>query len=301
MLCRLEGVDDDEFVVRDADTDDVVGLAVCNAQDDPEQGRRRYTACHVLNFEFGRIALSHVAPSPAHALSAVGAYELAYPWRWEKRTPDGVLRGRRNRNGWLVTRDGQYLMDGTTGSLVHFQKSDEAKRAAVKIARSNQGGQFYWLQERHEREAGRIERRLGTVLADTVSAIAASLIEHDNGGVTAETWDRARVLNADLAQIWYASRFGAYDFASRVTVPYFAGPHGRMNFAHAAPHYGMAELQRRFPNEDEGFLRKMLSLVLEGLSRTILSVYSMSPAAERALAEWPAQDLRQLELELKAA
>lgn len=115
-------------------------------------------------------------------------------------------------------------------------------------------------------EMHRIEKQLGTLLADAVSGIAGALIEWRSGGLKPETKEKCAKLIADLHHIWYASRFGSFDAERRVYEPYFANTppsDPRMSFAEAAQHYGLLELQRRFPDMSETILKRVLSWPIE--------------------------------------
>ena len=115
-------------------------------------------------------------------------------------------------------------------------------------------------------EPDRVERLLGTVLADIVSVHARGLIEHLSGGGKGDTKEKCADLIAQLHNIWYASRFGSFDGERRVLEPYFSGPYQsapRISFAAAAQHYGMEELRKRFPDENEAKLKAVLSWPLE--------------------------------------
>jgi hypothetical protein len=110
----------------------------------------------------------------------------------------------------------------------------------------------------------RIERRLGTLLADAVSPIARGLLECRSSGLKAETKETCSELLAQVGDIWYASRFGSFDAERRVIDPYFAnGRYPRMSFAAAAQHYGMLELRIRFPDVSEATLKAVLSWPLD--------------------------------------
>jgi hypothetical protein len=117
----------------------------------------------------------------------------------------------------------------------------------------------------------RIEWLLGTVLADTVSAVARGLIECRNGDLKDQTIGTCADLLAQLHGIWYASRFGSFDGERRVIDPYFAnGSCSRISFAAAAQHYGMFELRSRFPDVSETTLEEALSWPLD-LLRDLLN------------------------------
>jgi|SoiMethySBSTD1v2_1073268.scaffolds.fasta_scaffold37096_4 hypothetical protein len=118
----------------------------------------------------------------------------------------------------------------------------------------------------------RIENRLGTLLADTVSAIAGTLIKRSNGGLKPQTKEKCAELIAQLHRIWYASRFGSFDGERRVHDPYFVNTppsDPRMGFAEAAQHYGLLELQRRFPDQSDPTLKEMLSWPLDLLRNLV--------------------------------
>lgn len=115
-------------------------------------------------------------------------------------------------------------------------------------------------------EPHRIEWLLGTLLADTASAIARAEIEYGSGDLRDETKQQFSELMVQLHSIWYVSRFGSFDGERRVIEPYFSNAPSsdpRMSFAGAAQHYGMIELRERFPDIDEAMLKEVLSWPLE--------------------------------------
>ena len=154
--------------------------------------------------------------------------------------------------------------------------SNPLEAAAVAVANYEAHYGYPGFKPGAERpEPYRIERRLGTLLADTASVIGRGLFEFRDGGVKAETKEKFGELIAQLYDIWYASRFGSFDAERGVQDPYFANTpscHPRMSFAAAARHYGMDELRFRFPDASEAALKKALSWPLEMLERTLNSL-----------------------------
>jgi hypothetical protein len=116
----------------------------------------------------------------------------------------------------------------------------------------------------------RIEWLLGAVLADGVSVLARAWLEGRAGGLTTETKSKWGDLVVQLHKILSVSRFGSFDAEHGVTDPYFANGSGpRMSFAAAAQHYGMLELQIRFPDVSETTLKALLSWPLDLLNDTL--------------------------------
>jgi len=147
--------------------------------------------------------------------------------------------------------------------------------AAVANYEAHRGHPDFKGQLQAAPDTHRIEKHLGTVLADAVSVIARGATEHLNGGVKTETKGKCSELLVQLHNIWYASRFGSFDGERRSFDPYFANTPAsapRMSFATAAQHYGMWELRRRFPDVSEARLRAVLSWPLELLADLLESL-----------------------------
>ncbi|WP_072819570.1 hypothetical protein [Bradyrhizobium erythrophlei] len=70
----------------------------------------------------------------------------------------------------------------------------------------------------------RIERRLGSLLADIVSAFSCGLCEAVEPGLTQETHDQFAGLFAELASLWRVARVGCFNADTRREEPYFANP-----------------------------------------------------------------------------
>jgi hypothetical protein len=68
----------------------------------------------------------------------------------------------------------------------------------------------------------RIERLLGTLMADAALVIARAFAERQNGKVKVETKEKFGELIVELYHIWFPSRFGSYDAERRVHDDYFA-------------------------------------------------------------------------------
>ena len=123
-----------------------------------------------------------------------------------------------------------------------------------------------------EPEPKRVEHLLETTLADIVHELARAMVEYVNGGLTAETKKVFGGLIVQLHDIWFASRFGSWNAERRAYEPYFAHPfpeQPRLTFPAAVREYGMRELHKRFPDESEATLQRLLSWPLEMLDRTL--------------------------------
>ncbi len=132
-------------------------------------------------------------------------------------------------------------------------------------------------------QPNRIERRLGTLLADAVFEIACALIERGNGGLKSKTKRRCGKLIAQLYAIWYVSRFGSFNAERWATEPYFAnvpasGP--RLSFAEAVQIHGMFELRMRYPDASEATLKLGLSWPIELLKCLLNSLVPANTASE---------------------
>ena len=108
--------------------------------------------------------------------------------------------------------------------------------------------------------------------ADIVHELASAMVEYVNGGLIAETREKFGELIVQLHHIWFVSRFGSWNAERRAYEPYFAHsfPHQpRLTFPAAVREYGMRELHKRFPEESEATLQRMLSWPLEMLDRAL--------------------------------
>lgn len=218
MRYRLEKLHDDKLVIRNVETDVILGSAVLLGTSDPrDPDRWTITACKILNrkgVELATIGPPNVPRPLEEAATAVAMHEAYYGYPGFK----------------VVAKDPQ---------------------------------------------PNRIERRLGTLLADAVSEIARALIERGNGGLKSKTKRRCGKLIAQLHGIWYASRFGSFNAERWADEPYFAnipasGP--RLSFAEAAQVHGMFELRMRHPDVSEEALKLALSWPLELLKSLLDSL-----------------------------
>lgn len=122
----------------------------------------------------------------------------------------------------------------------------------------------------------RVEFMLGSVLADIVTEYIRAWVEWSNGSLKAETKRKIGKLIAELHDIWWASRFGSYDAERNRDDPYFSNTppsKPRMNFAAAAQHYGLFELQMRFPQVSEATLKEMLTWPLDLLDEALKRIF----------------------------
>ena len=150
---------------------------------------------------------------------------------------------------------------------------DYLKTAPVAVASHEERLGYPGFKGGNEQfQRNRMEHLLGSVLADTATAIGRAVLEYANGGLTAETKERYVGLIDQLYRIWFASRFGSYDAERRGHEPYFVHPYPqgpRMSFSAAAQDYGMWELKMRFPEASEAALKEILFLPLEMLDRLL--------------------------------
>ena len=116
--------------------------------------------------------------------------------------------------------------------------------------------------------ADRVERRLGTLLADCAAAFARAFCETIMQGLTGETKEKFASSLAELSTIWWVSRVGCYDRPPGTEEPYFANPlpaGPRLSFPEAALIYGMRELRARYPDLNDAEREKLLGWVLQWL------------------------------------
>jgi hypothetical protein len=119
----------------------------------------------------------------------------------------------------------------------------------------------------------RIERRLGSLLADTVSAFSCGLCEAVEPGLTQETHDQFAGLFAELASLWRVARVGCFNADTRKEEPYFTNPDSsgpRLTFSGAAQAYGMRELYERHPDLNLAERQKLLNYVLQWLQDALI-------------------------------
>jgi hypothetical protein len=117
--------------------------------------------------------------------------------------------------------------------------------------------------------ADRVERRLGSVIADTASAFARAFCEAAGSGLTDETRDQFAGSLAELASLCRIGHAGCFNATTRTHEPYFANPlscRKRLNFSDAAEWYGMLELRTRHPDLSDAEQQKLVGWVLRWLS-----------------------------------
>ena len=116
---------------------------------------------------------------------------------------------------------------------------------------------------------GRLELRLGALLADAALSFARGFCEASNQGLTAQTRDEFAQSMAELADLWMISQAGCFNAYTREEEPYFANPwpsRPRLNFVTAALVYGSAVFRFRYPDLSDAERDKMLGWVLAWLS-----------------------------------
>jgi hypothetical protein len=117
-------------------------------------------------------------------------------------------------------------------------------------------------------DTDRIERRLGSLLADSAAAFARAFCETIAEGLAGETKEKFASSLAELSSIWWVSRVGSYDATARTEEPYFANPlptGPRLSFPEAALIYGMRELRARYPDLNDAERERLLGWVLQWL------------------------------------
>jgi hypothetical protein len=136
----------------------------------------------------------------------------------------------------------------------------------------------------------RVERRLGTLLADAAIAFSRGVCESISEGLTAKTRDEFAAALGVLSSIWWVSRIGCIDAVKfrGTEQPYFANPQPsgpRLTFSGAAQVYGMRELRERRPALTDAERQKALNWVLRWLSDAISNELEdqMREEAERKL------------------
>jgi hypothetical protein len=116
---------------------------------------------------------------------------------------------------------------------------------------------------------GRLECRLGTLIADTARAYARCLLEASNQALTAQTKDACAQSLAALGDLFMVSQAGCFNPTSRKEEPYFTNPvpsHPRLNFGPAAVIYGLSALRIRYPDFTDAERQKLLDWVLGWLA-----------------------------------
>jgi hypothetical protein len=118
-------------------------------------------------------------------------------------------------------------------------------------------------------DLGRLERRLGALLADTALSFARGLFEASNQGLTAQTRDKFAQSLAALGYMWMISQGGCFNATTGKEEPYFAHPwpsRPRLGFLRAALVYGALELRIRYPDLTDAERDTLLGCVLGWLA-----------------------------------
>jgi hypothetical protein len=121
----------------------------------------------------------------------------------------------------------------------------------------------------------RIERSLGTLVADAACVVARAMYEYLNGGAKPETLSRFGDLSVQLYHLWFVSRYHSFNGERRVLEPYFSNINPskpRLQFADAARQWGMDELRSRHPDASDKIMQVLLSAPLEILESSLKSL-----------------------------
>jgi len=173
-----------------------------------------------------------------------------------------------------VTRCQVYCIKGGSLVLPEVTHINPVKFALETAAGLDVQYEFPSLRKRNKKpDDHRVEFELGKLVADAVRIIARATIEHQNGGMKAETKAECGEVFVELYKIWYASRFGSYDSERWLHEPYFAAMctrEPRMDFAAAAQCYGVWELNFRYPHAGEAQLKIAVSWVLDVLREMLI-------------------------------
>jgi hypothetical protein len=203
-----------------------------------------------LEDEHAYISIKHVETD--RELGYVHPGEFVYP------DHSGTFHGCR-----IFSREGDELAIVTT-----LHHPCPMRCAAIAVAHEQQHYNFLDLEGTAWNDHNdRIERRVGTLLADTALAFAFGFCEAAGAGLIAETRDKFAGSLAELSSLWWISRYGSFDADDRTEQPYFANPSPgpRLTFSGAAQVYGMRELRQRHPDLSDAERQKVLSWVLQWL------------------------------------
>ena len=146
--------------------------------------------------------------------------------------------------------EGEYLhMDGRVFELCHSfdlagrklaTVSSQTVRSpmrtpAIALAHHEEANGFPALKGAAWNDhAGRVERRLGSLIADTALAFARGFCEAVGPGLTPTTRDQFAGSLAELAALWRVSCVGCFNATTNMEEPYFANPESsgpRLDFA----------------------------------------------------------------------
>jgi hypothetical protein len=223
MRYRMEMLEDETLVVRNVETDLILGFINRPCMDDPQNPNRLISlGCVVLSRDLNEIATipaTTVQRPLEHASVAVANYEAYYGY------PD-----------------------------------------------------FRHVEERPQPD--RVERSLGTVVADAASVLARAFLEYQNGGVKAETKAKFGDLMTRLYDFWVTSSYHSFNGERQVLEPYFANldaSQPRLLFWDAAQQWGMDELRSRHPDASDKPMQAVLSMPLDELERTLNRLVPLKP------------------------
>lgn len=132
-------------------------------------------------------------------------------------------------------------------------------------------------------DLGRLECRLGTLIADTARAYARCLLEASKQALTPQTRDACAQSLAALGDLFIGSQAGCFNATTNKDEPYFTNPlpsHPRLGFCPAAVIYGLAALRIRYPDFTDAERQKVLNWVLGWLA-DLLANYETDCKATR--------------------
>lgn len=132
-------------------------------------------------------------------------------------------------------------------------------------------------------DLGRLELRLGTLIADAARAYARCGLEASNQGLTPQTRDACAQSLAALGGLFMASQAGCFNATTNEDEPYFTNPapsHPRLDFGPAAVIYGLAALRIRYPDFTDAERLNVLNWVLRWLT-DLLANYEADCKATR--------------------
>jgi len=121
-------------------------------------------------------------------------------------------------------------------------------------------------------ERDRVERLVGTKVADFVCQLLQMVLEGANGGVQFATKKKFYDLLRELLDLWDISHCGSWNAERRRSEPYFADPkpeNPRLNFGGALRTYGLIELRKRFPQESDETLKHLLWWPTDMMARAL--------------------------------
>ncbi len=163
------------------------------------------------------------------------------------------------------------------GTIATFEnKMGVLEHATHAVARYEEHYGYPDLRDcRPNPQPDRIERRLGTIMADAVCCFSQALVDKVNGVTNDLVKKKFGELVAELFPIYSVSQTGSLNGENRQIEPYFASVpvyYNRLHFSDAALMHGLFELQTRVRHADEGASKVLLLEVLKIFDEAVKSL-----------------------------